>query len=90
MYPPATPSFLAPVKEFLDWVFRDPAVVQQYCLKSAKEGLHVVTEDSCQEFWKKFPEPEGHIESLGSSWLDGKKWAWSGLEILFEHPMRCI
>ena len=46
-------------------------MVQQYCLKSAKEGLHVVTEDACQEFWKKFPEPEGHIESLG--WLVGWK-----------------
>eukprot|EP00913_Durusdinium_trenchii_P026814 g25153.t1 len=30
-------------EEFLEWVFRDPGVVQQYCLKSAKEGLHVVT-----------------------------------------------
>jgi len=77
-------------EEFLEWVFRDPAVVQQYCLKSAKEGLHVVTADSCQEFWKKFPEPEGNIEKVFFTAMvilnEDRDLSWTGVKQILKKP----
>ncbi len=77
-------------EEFLDWVFRDPAVVQQYCLKSAKEGLHVVTVDSCLDFWKKFPEPEGNIEKVFFAAMvilnEDRDLSWTGVKQILKKP----
>ncbi|CAK9039753.1 unnamed protein product [Durusdinium trenchii] len=77
-------------EEFLEWVFRDPGVVQQYCLKSAKEGLHVVTVDSCQEFWKRFPECENHIEKVFFAAMvilgEDRDLSWTGVKQILKKP----
>ena len=77
-------------EEFLDWVFKDPDVVQQYCLKSAKEGLHVVTVDSCLEFWKKFPEPERNIDKVFFAAMvilnEDRDLSWTGVKQILKKP----
>eukprot|EP00438_Fugacium_kawagutii_P012366 Skav216277 [mRNA] locus=scaffold951:127722:131435:+ [translate_table: standard] len=82
-------------EEFLDWVFRDPVVVQQYCLKTAKQGLHVVTADACQEFLKKFPEPEGNCEKAQGGLVfftamiilsEDRDLSWTGVKQILKKP----
>lgn len=77
-------------EEFIEWVFKDPRVVQQYCLKSAKEGLHVLTEDACMEFWKKFPEAEGNIDKVFFAAMvilnEDRDLSWTGVRQILKTP----